>query len=55
MENKYGKPSFCIHKDRRGCKGCKYNEVPDLFDGGCKLWRTLKDENPEREAKHDKH
>jgi len=48
MRKRYYKPSFCIHPYKRGCKGCKYNEVPYLFDGGCKLYRTCQDTEPER-------
>lgn len=33
----YNKVSVCIYPYKRGCKGCKYNNVPELFDGGCKL------------------
>jgi hypothetical protein len=51
MENKYGKPPFCIHKEKSDCKGCEYNMVPELNDGGCKLY-SLKQK---QEADHDKH
>lgn len=33
------KPWFCKNKYTRTCKGCYYNEVPELSDGGCKLWQ----------------
>ena len=31
------KGAECISPDTYGCIGCKYNIVPDLYDGGCKL------------------
>ncbi len=33
----YNKVSVCIYPYKYGCKGCKYNGVPSLYDGGCLL------------------
>lgn len=34
---RYNKVSVCVYPYKYGCKGCQYNSVPSLFDGGCKL------------------
>ena len=34
---RYHKAEECIHPYKYGCKGCEYNQVPELFDGGCTL------------------
>ena len=34
---RYNKVSVCVYPYKYGCKGCQYNSVPALFDGGCKL------------------
>lgn len=31
------KISECRYPEKHGCRGCKYNHSPELFDGGCKL------------------
>lgn len=28
----------CVYPYKHGCKGCEYNIVPELYDGGCKLY-----------------
>ena len=33
----------CIHPYVHGCKGCEFNEVPELSDGGCKLSKSVMD------------
>lgn len=30
----------CIYPNKYGCKGCEYNEVPDLRDGGCLIYKA---------------
>lgn len=32
------KPDCCIYPDKHRCKGCEHNVVPELSDGGCRLW-----------------
>ena len=34
---RYHKAEECIYPYKYGCKGCIYNDVPELFDGGCIL------------------
>lgn len=38
----YNKISACIYPYKYGCKGCKYNGVSELFNGGCMLVRTAR-------------
>lgn len=36
--SKERKVADCIYPDLHGCRGCEYNTVPEVFDGGCKLY-----------------
>ena len=36
----YNKVKGCIYTLFNGCKGCKYNQVPELYDGGCMIMRV---------------
>ena len=37
-----GKATGCIYTLFYGCKGCKHNMNPTLYDGGCMLENTAK-------------
>ena len=37
----YNKVHECVFAYKEGCKGCEFNEVPDLRDGGCNLTKTI--------------
>lgn len=29
----------CVHPEKWGCRGCEHSYYPELFDGGCKLYK----------------
>lgn len=37
QEAPYIKVSVCVYPYKYGCKGCEYNGVPSVYDGGCML------------------
>ena len=43
---RYNKVSVCVYPYKYGCKGCQYNAVPALYDGGCKLIKKQALESP---------
>ena len=41
----YRKIEGCIYTYVYGCKGCRYNQVPDLRDGGCMIAKGVVKDN----------
>ena len=37
----------CVRPYMHGCKGCEFNEVPELSDGGCLLLKEKHDQKEE--------
>lgn len=44
----YNKVPGCVYPQKYGCKGCEYNSVPDLRDGGCLLLKKSSQEGAEK-------
>lgn len=56
MQKMYKKVSVCVDPYRKDCcKGCKYNEVPDLRDGGCILLKDDRAERTQTDKKTERH
>lgn len=42
-EHKYNKVPGCIYEYQNGCKGCKHNIDPTLYDGGCMIMHPARE------------
>lgn len=45
----YNKVSICVYPYKYGCKGCEYNGVPEVYDGGCMLLNNHTQKRPKIE------
>ena len=45
-KERYNKVSVCVYPYKYGCRGCNYNSVPALHDGGCLLLKGKRTECP---------
>lgn len=45
-QQEYNKVAVCVYPHKYGCKGCEYNNIPTLYDGGCLLLTARRTEQP---------